>query len=401
MKRIIVLSSILFLFITYGLVINQYDIRVIPKQIQSLSPEGFYDYQGITHLHSNNSLGSRPANEIIEIAKKTSLDFIIFTDLNNFSKNTIPAGYHQNLLVIEAQKYSYLDSRIVTYSKNQLPSFSTLGEVSVFLTDLLSQNRINQDHFFVLAHPLKTGFLWTGNYPIGLTGIEVLNLNSFWDQILKSSKISVIWSSIVYLFNPRLAFLRLFTETPDRELQLWDQLNRDRTVYGFSGNHATARAIPYAGQFVRFPSYEQSFSFTTNHVVLNTELTGDTKRDQIKILNALQSGQFYFSIDLLGNPKGFNTYIKEEKKIYPMGSRLNLNSKQKFITQLPNQPIVPFEVVIYRNGERYKTFNNSYSEFFLSQSGVYRVIVRVIPTLPLPDGKKWFIWIYSNPFFVE
>jgi hypothetical protein len=47
------------------------------------------------------------------------------------------------------------------------------------------------------------------------------------------------------------------------------------------------------------------------------------------------------------------------------------------------------------------TSNSQVTQYYLNSPGVYRVLVRVIPTLPLPDGKKWIPWIYTNMFYVE
>ncbi|MGE0527691.1 MAG: hypothetical protein AB7P49_11555, partial [Bdellovibrionales bacterium] len=68
---------------------------------------------------------------------------------------------------------------------------------------------------------------------------------------------------------------------------------------------------------------------------------------------------------------------------------------------LPQKPDVPFDVIIYRDGLRVMTSNSQLTQYYLNTPGVYRVMVRVIPTLPLPDGKKWIPWIYTNPFYVE
>jgi hypothetical protein len=40
-------------------------------------------------------------------------------------------------------------------------------------------------------------------------------------------------------------------------------------------------------------------------------------------------------------------------------------------------------------------------DYAITTPGVYRLEVRVIPLLPLPDAKKWIGWIYTNPFFVK
>jgi hypothetical protein len=204
----------------------------------------------------------------------------------------------------------------------------------------------------------------------------------------------------MFPFNQRLAFLRLFQEPRD-ETQLWDQLNQDNPTLGFAGSNATAKAIPMANYSFQFPSYERLFEIVSNHVQLRSELTGNANTDKAKIFAALKQGQFYASLDLLADPKGFFCEIESDNQTYLMGSTIKWSKKLKLKVHLPAEPQSPYEVVVIRNGERYRTFNQPEVEVLLDEPGTYRVWVRVIPTFPLPDGKKWISWIYANPFFVK
>jgi hypothetical protein len=104
----------------------------------------------------------------------------------------------------------------------------------------------------------------------------------------------------------------------------------------------------------------------------------------------------------LGNPKGFNALLRGPGgQAHEMGAELPYAEGMKLEVTLPRKPDVPFDVIIYRGGERLMTSNSQITQYYLTGPGVYRVMVRVIPTLPLPDGKKWIPWIYSNPFYVS
>ena len=83
-----------------------------------------------------------------------------------------------------------------------------------------------------------------------------------------------------------------------------------------------------------------------------------------------------------------------------MGSNIIFETGLELVVKLPQKPEVPFDVLIYRNGERVFTSNSLETRWVIHEDGVYRVKVRVIPTFALPDGKKWVPWIYSNPFFI-
>jgi hypothetical protein len=73
----------------------------------------------------------------------------------------------------------------------------------------------------------------------------------------------------------------------------------------------------------------------------------------------------------------------------------------KMKIRLPQTPNYFFETVVYRNGARFETVNQSEAEIEINQPGVYRVQVRVSPYFPLPDATKWITWIYTNPFYVQ
>ncbi len=210
----------------------------------------------------------------------------------------------------------------------------------------------------------------------------------------------MLWSFITYPFNPRLSFLRLFRE-PDDEISLWDKLLNERPVWGFAGADANARAIPIANYLIKFPSYLMSFGITSNHILLTTELTGSYEKDRLKIFTALKKGQFYFALDLLGNPKGFVANIFDREKSFQMGSTIKFNKNLILKAKIPIEPKYFYELVVFKNGEKVSISNTKEILYEIKSPGVYRIQVRVSPYLPIPDGKKWITWIYTNPFIVN
>jgi hypothetical protein len=278
---------------------------------------------------------------------------------------------------------------------------SNFAEANVYFTDLLSRkSNENKENLLVLAHPFNNGPTWTGPYPPGLDGIEILNPKAISSKAWMRSKLNVIWSFIIYPFNPRYAFLRLFRE-PTEELALWDQLSKDRPTLAFGGADASARAVPWANALLKFPSYQTSFEITQNHVLLNSELTGSYQKDRQKIFSALRRGNFYVSLDLLGDPKGFIALIEDRDRSFLMGEHVKFSKNLKLKAHLPIEPQAFFEIVVFKNGEREFTSNGTDLVYSINSPGIYRVIVRVSPSLPLPEGKKWFTWIYTNNFYVN
>ncbi len=394
-------SLLLITYFMYGFYINQYDLSIVPRTLKSDNASGYYDYKGVINIHSNRSIGSANTQFIATSAQLASLDFIMLTDLNQFQASPISERYIGNLLIFNAGKYSYLDSRLTYYSSKQESPGDNLGGVQVRFADYLSQKQgSNKDSLLILDHPYKLGFSWAGDLPEGLDGIEIVNLKSLSVRALEYSKISTLWSFLIYPFNSRLALIRLFSE-PSEELALLDQMTQQRMLSGFAGAEASARALPFANYLVKFPSYQRLFETASNHVLLKSELTGNFSNDKQKIFQALKNGQFYIAFDIIGDPKGFIATVEDKNKSYLMGSQIKFNKGQSLNVKLPAIPKEFFEVVIYRNGSRYQTFNEHEVHMTLTEPGIYRAQVRVSPLWPLPDARKWVSWIYTNPFYVQ
>ncbi len=392
----------LFFYFIYGLILSRVDIKIIPKELVAENPKGFHDYKGVINVHTDLSTGTGSFGDVISAAQEAELDFIFLTDLNLYEQPTGVEGYHNNLLVFVDGKYNYLNSRILMLDAAVTANIKSAGQAQVMLTDLLSQShRSRQSGILVLAHPFKPNFQWNGEIPIGMDGMEIINLKLIWQNAWLHSKLSFLWTLFIWPFNERLAFLRLF-ENPYQELDLWDYLGTRRTFVGFAGSDAESKLQIYGSHVLSFPSYRTLFGLMSNHVLLTTELTGNPSSDRLKIGTALRQGRFYLSLDSLANPKGFNAWLTDKNEtVIPMGSEIKLDEGINISVEVPMKPQVPMDVIIFRNGEKLMTSNSKLTRMPLHLPGVYRVMVRVIPTLPLPDGKKWIPWIYTNPFYVR
>lgn len=393
------LTFIIMSYFIYGFYISQNDLKVVNPTLKKISELSYYDYKGIINVHSDLSIGSSPITQIIRSAKNSKLDFMILTDLNEFSERNLVEGYFDETLIMSGSKISYLDSRFIVVPFQKQVLGTNLGEAQIKLADLLSQEK-SKDHLIILAHPFKNGFSWTGRLPQGLDGMELINLKSLSQRAFELSKLSPLWSLFVYPFNSALSFVRLFNE-PTEELNLFDSSQEYGQYYGFSGAEASARAFPITNFLIKFPSYQKTFEIFSNHVLLKSELTGNVKSDKTKILTALKNGNFYLAFDMLGDPKGFRCIIEDRSKTYLIGSTVKLGKNLKMKINLPQTPNYFFEAVIYKNGSRFETINDSIAEVEINEPGIYRVQVRVSPYFPLPDATKWITWIYTNPFFVQ
>ena len=401
MNRLVASFAFLLIsFFIYGFYISQFEVNFIPRKVKT--SDLYYDYKLTMNIHTNLSIGSEPLSVVLAEAKKAQSKFFMVTDLNPQTK-TPQDAYLQQVGVLQGAKYGYKDSRLIYYSTEQKNLGLKQGESQLLLSDLLSQKpEKNEDTLLVLAHPFKTGFSWKGDLPEGLDGIELANLKSLSQQSWGYSRISTIWSILLYPFNPQLAFMRLFQE-PSEEITLFDQVSQNRRLVAFQGAEASARAIPLADMLIKFPSYERVLSVASNHLLLTSELTGNMNEDKNKILSALKQGQFYIAFDALGDPKGFEAYAfkDQSRKKFSVGSEITLSDNLQIYFKLPAEPTSFYEVVLYKNGTRVDTMNTFEGVFPITEKGTYRIQVRISPRLPLPDAIKWLTWIYTNNFYVN
>ncbi len=400
MRLIILLFLITCGLLFYGIYLSVFQLSIVQSEIALENPPGYYDYKGITHVHSKASTGSGTYSEILKAGKSTKLDFILFTDANLPKRPSFIEGFYQGMLVLAAGEYTYFDSRILYYGGAEDTPPPGQTQTQVFFADKLSQIENPYLDMIVLAHPYYSSYKWQGEHPPGLRGLEVINLKSVLQKSWSENKPTTVFSVLIFPFNPTIGFLKLF-EHPTDEILLWDLLNKKGKIVGFAGNDTNAKIALPGDNYIKFPSYESSFSLVSNHLLLQSELTGDFKKDKTKVLSALKEGQFYMSLDLMGSPKGFLAEIEDRNgKNYPIGSKIYLRKDLKLKVVLPQHIRTNFQIRIIKDGEVYASSNSRESEFEIITPGVYRAEVRVNPRLPLPRGHKLIPWIYTNPFYV-
>ncbi len=398
MKSLLYLTGIILLYLSYGMYLSGVDFKIVPE-ISRHRESSFYDYRGAINVRSQLSDGSKDLQGIIDAAQAVGLDYLITTDMVTQEKKIVYHGYFDRLMVVSGLEYAHLDMRLLSFGNWDKQVQSS----NLAITDLLSQlSPEGRSDFLGISQPLtqEGNPTWIGDFPSGLNAIEILNPKSLAAKAWIEQPLSVIWSMLVYPFNSKYAFLRLYKD-PEKEIQLWDQKMQSNKIVGMAGLDASSRAIPFPGTYIEFPSYKKNFEILSNHVLLKNEFTGDFNKDKSLLLSAYQKGNLYFSLDLLGNPKGFETYIKLKNKKILMGEEVLFQKGLSLFIALPDLPQEFFEVVILRNGTRIVTSNNPELTWDVVSPGVYRVVVRVSPFFPLPDAKKWVTWIYTNAFYVR
>jgi len=396
--------TILSLYLLFGLYNSLFKITLFENFNERRHPL-FHDYKGVTHIVTSQTRGSQSSSEIIISAQNAKLDFIFFTDLNMFSNETTLNGYHGKVLAFTHPKISYKNGHIFSISKlggfqyEQLIQWQNQLEI---LAETGRNNRVgdSDNNFYILAHPFKKRLRWQGDVPHFINGMEVVNLRKLWQELWLLEPFHFFHSILIYPFNTRLALARLIVRE-NKELELWDRIAEQRPFTGFLGNQTTSKIFSLLGINFSFPTYKESFLFASNHILMESELTGNFESDGTKIFKALKNGAFYFAFDALGSPKGFASYVRNEDKYYLPGSTISLASPVDLEVELPQGIAVPFEIRLYSKGKRVRTSKKLKTKFKIKQSGKYRIEVFVQPKLPFPESTRWIPWIFTNHFNFE
>ena len=398
MKKAIALITIAMLLLTYAIALSLRDMAIVPQTLDAKNHPGFYDYRGSINVQTSLSHGFLTPSETIRAAQESKLDFLIFNELNRFTPVGSTEGWQRQLLVINGGKFSYLESRVLTLDPDRLKAAESLGQTQTVVADLLSSSSSTRTKdAIILGQVSRDGTEWSGAYPSGLSGLEVMNIRQSISRMWQDSRLSMIWSVLIYPFNSDLALIRLFADF-DTSFETWDRLSRERRVFGILGTDA---GLPSSvlGITIRSPSYETLFDLATNHVLLRSELTGDYESDRKKLISGLVNGQTYFAFDVLGQTKGFAAWYEDSSGIKSLGSRVKLELEEgnRLMVRLPKKPTVPFETVILRDGLSVMASNSTETEFRILQPGVYRVVVRLFISPSLFDGGRWIPWIITSP----
>jgi hypothetical protein len=346
---------------------------------------------GAYHIHSKQSDGSGSIDEIAAAAARAHLQFVIITDHGDGTLAPPPA-YRHGVLVIRGVEISTTGGHYVALGMPAAP-YPLGGSPRAVAEDV---ERLGG--FGIAAHPTspKPALRWTGwNLPFG--GIEWLNADSQWRR---HSRWDLAVALAHYPFGPAASLTAIF-QRPDEALMRWDALTERRRVVGLAGADAHAR-IGFdsddpreRGWFVRLPGYESSFRAFSNHVELARPLTGNAADDGTAILDALEAGHLFTSIDGFAGPAAFELRAESGRHEAIEGDDLLLDGPVT-IHARSNDPTAEFVLiadgtVAARAAGPQATFERA------AEPGVYRVEVRRKGN----TDAGAMPWIVSNPIYVR
>ncbi len=355
--------------------------------------EGFTDYSGVIHVHSNlggHSTGT--LEEIVRASQINGLKFVVMTehpsDLLSTAGMTLN-GTHGGALFVGGNEVSTSagDRLLLIPGDEDASQASSNGT-----QDVINQAKM-RGALALVAYPQEFRS-WDAQ---GYDGIEVYNLYTNARRInYLTLFFDGLWS---YRSYPELLFTR-FYERPAESLRQWDELNRagNVRVVATAGNDAHANVGVHFGDEtgsrffgVRLDPYERSFRVVRTHVLLNAgqQLNAET------LVEAIKSGHCYFSFDLFSDATGFSFHASNQNERKIMGDEIGLGEGVRLEVNAP----VASRMVLIRDGAVVQTENAAtHREFTVSQKGVYRVELYLNQLQTFVGDNPWIV---SNPIYVR
>jgi hypothetical protein len=346
-----------------------------------------YYKKGVFHVHSRFSDGAGTVDEISRDARGQHLDFVILSDHGRPNRlATAATAWMNDTLVIGASEFS-LHAGHLAAAGYGLPGYIFPPEAQQAIDEVDRDRGVT-----FVAHPLDRKIPWTDWRARGFTGIEVLSLY----QLAKKNLLyAATLFPLQYLLNPDYALSALISY-PEKELAIWDRLNRRGKYYGIYALDAHAKLSTGRRSYLRFPSYAATFRILNIYARVDRELDKDPRAAAATLIAALRRGDFFSVVESLAAANGFEFYyIESDGRRVEMGSDAR-QTGGSLVLKLPFN--FSTDIRIIKDGAEYLTVrDNSRGELTVpvSRPGVYRCEVS------LHAGRlKKLPWILANPIFI-
>ncbi len=396
-KKIILIFLAIVVLAQIPFVYRHYKLGKLADKISALESEKtvrddarYSDFKGIIHVHT--SLGGHSTgsfDELIEGARRNSLDFVVMTEhtseLFDTSAQTLQ-GTHGGVLFIGGQEVETAGDRFLL-----IPGSAEAAAANKLSTDEFLQENHITGKLALITYPEKFTS-WSSNFD----GIEVFSLHT---NAKKMNPFFSIMDTIWSYHSYSQLVLAAYFQRPDENLRKFDEVTAQRrsTLFAGSDAHSNIGFHLFGSDTgskiinLKIDNYETIFKLARTHILLDKEKI----LNQVNILDALQNGHAFIGFDVLSDTVGFSFAAENGTEDKIQGDTISLGQGVDLSVLAPQKS----RFVIFRNGEKYaETADTTGMKFQTKQTGVYRVEV-YLDSLGSPfDAMPWII---SNPIYIK
>ncbi|MGH9147446.1 MAG: CehA/McbA family metallohydrolase, partial [Vicinamibacterales bacterium] len=280
---------------------------------------------GVFHVHTTRSDGTGTPEEIAAAAARSGLQFVIFTDHGDGTRDPDPPQYRHGVLCLDAVEISTANGHYIAVGMPVAP-YPLGGEARDVVEDV---ERLGG--FGIVAHPdsMKETLQWR-EWATSPPAIEWLNADTEWRD---ETYAQLGRALMTYPIRPAESLGSLL-DRPDSTLQRWDEMTRHRRVVALPGSDAHARLgwrneadDPYRNRILlRLPSYRNMFSAFSMRVELDRPLARNPVADANALIDALRHGRVYSVVDSFAGPAQFDFLVRSGDKQARQGELLQLGN---------------------------------------------------------------------------
>lgn len=336
----------------------------------------WYHYSGAIHIHTTESDGTRPLEEVIAIGQRAGLDFMMFTDhMVLANREAGQEGMYGRTLVVVGYEHNDQDDNnhyLIFNSPGVYPREATAAE---YVTAAR-----NDGAFGLVAHPIEhrsregkyPPYPWLDWNTDQFDGLEIWNQMSEWMEKLTPL------NRIVMVFSPRKSMVG----PTDEVLRIWDKLSLRGRYVGVAGVDAHAYSVKVGPFTVEIFPYKVHFRSLRTHIILDKPLASDFETAQGQLFEALASCRVFNSNLRWGDANSFVFRAENDTQMAVCGGSLESLRGSQLVVKLPSRATIR----LICNGEKVAETKSDCLDYAAVRPGLYRVEAW--------KGRRG--WIFSN-----
>jgi hypothetical protein len=366
------------------------------------SLEGFVEFRGVVHAHTNLSHDStgRP-EEVLEAARLNMLDFLVLTD--HYTPRIFTEGLEgrrESVLVVRGVEIGLGCTRGGALTR-RCASVLAIGLREPLVPD--ENEQWNWDELFksirkqgavsIIAHPRG---MMNPSYFRYADGIEIYDIaDTVRDRLVDVPRYVLNFALDGKEYHEELIFTML-VERSNWNLVEWDRFTQTRRCFGLAGNDAHQNLFVFGRPADPYPL---AFKAVNTHVLVPSETSESLKAfapglTMEKLVAALRAGRCFASFNLMAEATGFRFAAQDGDGgplVAVMGDETPLEEGLVLVAQSP----VPGLLELVRDGVPIRRQEGRELRYPVDRPGVYRVEV----SLRVVD--RWRPWIFANPIYVR